>query len=52
MKYMHERGANREGNLEQARRECVDKEKWKLFCRDYSIGDFSGENKAPKTIDR
>ena len=29
---MHERGADREGRLGQARRECLDRERWKLFC--------------------
>jgi len=30
--YMCERGAGRRGRLEQARRECLDRERWRLFC--------------------
>ncbi len=30
--YIHERGANRGGGLEQIKRECLDKERWRLFC--------------------
>ncbi len=29
--YMCERGATRGGRLDQARRECLDREKWRLF---------------------
>ena len=29
--YMHERVADRGGGIEQARRECLDKGRWKLF---------------------
>ena len=28
--YMHERSADRGGGLEQARKECVDRETWRL----------------------
>ena len=31
-KYMYERGADRKGGLEQARRECMDRARWRLFC--------------------
>ncbi len=30
--YMYERGAPRKGGLDQARRECLDKERWRCFC--------------------
>ncbi len=30
--YVRERGEGSLGNLEQARRECQDRERWKLFC--------------------
>ncbi len=30
--YMSERGATRGGGLEQARRKCLDREKWRFFC--------------------
>ncbi len=31
--YVRERGERSLRNLEQARRECQDRERWKLFCR-------------------
>ncbi len=31
--YMCGRGATRGGGLDQARRECLDRERWRLFCR-------------------
>ncbi len=31
--YVRERGGGSLRNLEQARRECQDRERWKLFCR-------------------
>ena len=45
--YMHERVADRGGGLEQARRECVDKKRWRLFCH----GHVSGGKEASETID-
>ncbi len=30
--YMCERGATRGGKLDQARRVCLDRERWRLFC--------------------
>ncbi len=30
--YVSERGATREGRLEQARKEYLDSERWRLFC--------------------
>ncbi len=36
--YMSERGATRGGSLEQARRECLDKERWRLFCHGHPEG--------------
>ncbi len=30
--YMRERGATRRGGLGQARKECLDRERWRLFC--------------------
>ena len=34
--YMCERGATRGGGLDQARRECLDRERWRLFYRNPS----------------
>ncbi len=35
--YVRERGEGSLRNLEQARRECQDREKWKLFCRGHPL---------------
>ncbi len=35
--YVRERGEGSLRNLEQARRECQDRERWKLFCRGYPL---------------
>ncbi len=39
--YMCERGATRGGRLDQAKRECLDRKKWRLFCRDHLLGKRS-----------
>ncbi len=31
--YMYERGATRRGALDQAKRVCMDRERWRFFCR-------------------
>ncbi len=36
--YMRERGVNRGGRLDQARRECLDRERWRFFCYGYLLG--------------
>ncbi len=36
--YMCKRGTIRMGRIEQARRECLDRERWRLFC----CGDVHG----------
>ncbi len=35
--YVRERGEGSLRNLEQARRVCQDRERWKLFCRGYPL---------------
>lgn len=30
--YMYERGATRVGGLDQARKECLNRERWRFFC--------------------
>ncbi len=35
--YVWERGKGSLRSLEQARGECLDKERWKLFCRGHSL---------------
>ncbi len=49
--YMCERGATRGGRLDQARRECLDRERWRLFWRGHSLGGRSREG-ARRHIDR
>ncbi len=36
--YLEERGINGRGVLEEARRECWDREKWRFYCRAHSLG--------------
>ncbi len=36
--YMCERGATRGGGLDEARRECLDRERWRLFCLGQPLG--------------
>ncbi len=35
--YVKERGEGSMRNLEQARRECQDRERWKLFCHGHPL---------------
>ncbi len=35
--YVRERGERSLRNLEEARRECQDRERWKLFCRGHPL---------------
>ncbi len=35
--YVRERGKGSLRNLEQVRRECQDRERWKLFCRGHPL---------------
>ncbi len=39
---MSESGATRGGVLEQARRDCLDRERWRLFCRGHRLGNVPG----------
>ena len=34
-----ERVTDRREGLEQARKECMNRERWKLFCHGYSLGE-------------
>ncbi len=40
--YVNERGVRGYG-LEWARRECMDRERWRSFCHDHSFGDEAME---------
>ncbi len=44
--YLCERGATRRGGLDQAKRECLDRERWRLFCRGHPLGDAPGGSEA------
>ncbi len=35
--YMFERSATREGGLDQASRECLDRERWRFFCHGHPL---------------
>ncbi len=50
--YMCERGATRRGGLDQADRECVDRERWRLFCYGHSLRGCSRRLQGVKAIDR
>ncbi len=42
-KYLCERGATRKGRFEQARKECLDRERWSLFYHDHPLGGTLAE---------
>ena len=48
---MHQRVADRGGGIEQVRRECVDRERWRFFCHGHALGDVSTGNEASETIE-
>ncbi len=50
--YMCERGATRGGELDQARRECLDRERWRLFCHGHTLGGHPWREWDIRAIDR
>ncbi len=50
--YMCEMGATRGGGLDQARKECLDRERWRLFCRGHTLGGYSWRRQSYGQIDR
>ena len=40
LEYVKERGERRMRGLESARRECEDRNRWRLFCRGHPLGEF------------
>ena len=48
-KYMHERGVDREEGLEQVRKECMDRERWRLCCHGHLLGPCFRGNKVSET---
>ncbi len=51
-KYMCERGATRVGRLDEAKRECMDKERWRLLCHGHPLGGCSWRKRGIRAIDR
>ena len=49
---MCERGATRGGGLDQAKRECLDRERWRLFCCSHPLGECSQRKRGIRVIDR
>ncbi len=45
-----ERGRNGRGVLEEARRECRDRERWTLFCHSHLLGDTPGGSEASELL--
>ena len=41
---MHGKDVNRWIGLEKVRRECMDKERWRLYCRGYPLEECSQNN--------
>ncbi len=50
--HMSERGATRGGGLEQAKRECLDRERWRLFCCSHPLGGHSQKEWGVRALDR
>ena len=50
--YLNERGVRGVRGLEQARRECMDRERWRLFCRGHPLGGCSRRERGVRAIDR
>ncbi len=47
--YMCERGATGGGELEQARREYLDTERWRFFCLGYLLGECFWQEQEVRT---
>ncbi len=50
--YMCERGGTRGGGLDQAQRECLDRERWRLSCCGHPLGRRSWRERGVRAIDR
>ena len=50
--YTCERGDSRRGGLEWARRDYLDRERWRLFCRGHPLGERSWRERGVRDIDR
>ncbi len=49
--YMCERGATRGEGLDQTKRECLDRERWRLFCHGHPLVERSWREQAVRAID-
>ena len=49
---MCERGAIRGEGLDQARRECLDRERWRLFYFGHTLGEHFQGDQSIRTLDR
>ncbi len=50
--YMYERGVTRGGRLDQAKRECLDRERGRLFCHDHPLGRHFWREQEIRAVDR
>ncbi len=50
--YLGETAINVRGVFEQARRECLDRERWRLFCRGHPKKGHSWRKRVITAIDR
>ena len=50
--YMHERGTTRGGRLNQSARECLERERWRLFCLSHPLVRCSRMEEGIRAIDR
>ncbi len=50
--YLCERGATRRGGLDQVERECLDRERWRIFCCGHPLGGRSQRERGIRAIDR
>ena len=45
LEYVRERGDRRVRSMQQARRECMDRDRWRLFCRGHPLGGVPGNKR-------
>ncbi len=50
--YMSARGASRGEGLNQTRRECLDRERWRLFCHGHTFEECTWRDRNIRAIDR